>query len=93
MTRTLKARPCPFSAGRDKVDSAMRGRSSQNQWSGWSDWSTCTLTCGQGTRMRRRDCVGMEDDTLVRREAAQCRGRAVEHYLCRLAGPLAVVNS
>ncbi|KAI0235699.1 ADAMTS-like protein 5 [Lamellibrachia satsuma] len=63
----------------------MRQRSSQNEWSAWSSWSTCSLTCGQGTRMRRRDCVGQVADKLVRLEAPSCRGRGVEHFLCRLA--------
>ncbi|XP_060579908.1 A disintegrin and metalloproteinase with thrombospondin motifs adt-1-like [Ruditapes philippinarum] len=26
------------------------------EWSGWTGWSTCTLTCGQGITLRTRDC-------------------------------------
>lgn len=27
-------------------------------WKDWADWSKCTVTCGYGTQIRKRDCHG-----------------------------------
>ena len=51
-------------------------------WTAWSRWSACTTTCGQGSRMRHRDCVGEVRGRLVRLEKQTCHGEKVEHVTC-----------
>ena len=44
----------------------------EGQWSEWSKWSKCSTTCGEGTRTRRRNCLGPHD----------CDGRSTQSELC-----------
>nr|XP_054768349.1 A disintegrin and metalloproteinase with thrombospondin motifs adt-2-like [Lytechinus pictus] len=46
-------------------------------WSTWNDWSTCTATCGKGTRSRWRQCEG-PDQSL----AAGCVGEYMDFSDC-----------
>ncbi|KAJ8305885.1 hypothetical protein KUTeg_016430 [Tegillarca granosa] len=45
-------------------------------WVEWSDWTDCTLTCGNGTKMRNRTCNG----PFFRGE--ECKGAANETEFC-----------
>uniref|UniRef100_A0A803U1T8 Adhesion G protein-coupled receptor B3 n=1 Tax=Anolis carolinensis TaxID=28377 RepID=A0A803U1T8_ANOCA len=63
----------------------------------WSQWSVCSLTCGQGTQVRTRSCVsspygtlcsGLLRETRICNNTASCPGRLGE-----LGGWLALLNS
>ena len=42
-------------------------------WSQWSDFGSCSVTCGSGVRTRRRECLG---------DASQCPGPSVDTIAC-----------
>merc|ERR1712062_649665 len=42
------------------------------EFDNWSEWGDCSTTCGQGTRMRTRRCLG----------SVECRGKHIELELC-----------
>uniref|UniRef100_UPI00193A61B8 uncharacterized protein LOC120335429 n=1 Tax=Styela clava TaxID=7725 RepID=UPI00193A61B8 len=46
------------------------------RWGAWMTWSSCTVTCGLGTRIRDRLCVGGEPGMLG------CEGELVEEAPC-----------
>ena len=48
-------------------------------WTEWSDWSTCSATCGQGTRERRRTCTSPAPS----HGGAKCSGCDRERETCR----------
>uniref|UniRef100_A0A0R3RK99 TSP1_spondin domain-containing protein n=1 Tax=Elaeophora elaphi TaxID=1147741 RepID=A0A0R3RK99_9BILA len=57
--QTCNDDPCPIAVGSAKV----------GQWSGWSEWSSCSTTCGGGFKRRTRlcqhgTCSGPSKDTL-----------------------------
>ncbi|ELT88619.1 hypothetical protein CAPTEDRAFT_51095, partial [Capitella teleta] len=45
-------------------------------WSIWSQWSTCSASCGQGTRVRQRTCTGQLGN------GRPCFGDAVQPNFC-----------
>ena len=56
--------------------------SSENNWSSWSDWTSCSLTCGTGEKRRTRTCLNqanqlsqpcLEEDST---EITQCFNQA-----------------
>ncbi|XP_078695717.1 chitotriosidase-1-like [Branchiostoma floridae x Branchiostoma belcheri] len=47
-------------------------------WTSWSPWSGCTVTCGTGTRTRRRTCT----DSAPRHGGDDCPGDAAETQQC-----------
>ena len=49
-------------------------------WGRWMAYSTCTATCGQGTRTRTRLC----DDPTPQRGGNKCAGSGVERVPCTL---------
>ena len=44
-------------------------------WTGWSDWSTCPVTCGTGSQSRHRNCTDFEC-------GGYCDGPESETQLC-----------
>ncbi|KAF6029673.1 hypothetical protein EB796_012004 [Bugula neritina] len=54
--------PCPVDGG----------------WSLWYEWSSCGITCGTGTRHRRRKCVAPKP----RHGGADCPGNSTDVTLC-----------
>lgn len=48
-------------------------------WSEWSQWTTCSRTCGNGRRKRKRECNNPKPHT-----GRFCQGKMVESELCNL---------
>ncbi|XP_069128273.1 SCO-spondin-like isoform X2 [Argopecten irradians] len=49
-------------------------------WSDWSDWGTCSATCGNSRRHRVRQCVDKDTDITV--DARFCFGREEDYDFC-----------
>ncbi|XP_078487350.1 uncharacterized protein LOC144745227 [Ciona intestinalis] len=47
-------------------------------WTQWGQWSTCTVSCGQGSQQRIRSCSSPK-------RAWMCRGGNIEYQLCSTA--------
>ncbi|XP_065181544.1 A disintegrin and metalloproteinase with thrombospondin motifs 17-like [Sycon ciliatum] len=47
-------------------------------WTDWTEWSDCTLTCGDGYSQRRREC----DNPEPANGGADCEGRSVDIRKC-----------
>ena len=43
------------------------------KWMAWSQWSSCSVTCGKGVRSRSRECSG---------DASMCSGDNKEVQFC-----------
>lgn len=66
-TRQCNVHSCrPSAVG----DIAMEG-----QWSCWTDWSECSVSCGVGIRSRTRECLGPES----------CEGSSLVRETCEMA--------
>ncbi|XP_034974876.2 adhesion G protein-coupled receptor B2 [Zootoca vivipara] len=48
-------------------------------WEDWSPWSLCTMTCGQGSRTRMRQCVAPQHG------GKACKGPEVQNKSCNIA--------
>ncbi|XP_059156692.1 coadhesin-like [Physella acuta] len=51
--------------------------SANGTWSGWQEWTSCSVMCGGGTMLRIRECA---NHTLE--EIAYCIGTSHEHKSC-----------
>ena len=51
-------------------------------WCEWSDWSSCTHSCGEGQKSRLRSCSNEQGVIERRSNAIQCVGDAVEVSPC-----------
>ncbi|XP_053380160.1 sushi, von Willebrand factor type A, EGF and pentraxin domain-containing protein 1-like [Mercenaria mercenaria] len=49
-------------------------------WSGWTSWSECSLSCGSGTRNRTRQCDSPPPDTY----GTDCIGDQIETTACNV---------
>ena len=47
------------------------------EWSGWSNWHSCTKTCGSGTHQRERSI-----DVVVANGGTNCTGNVAEGGVC-----------
>lgn len=47
-------------------------------WTRWSNWSTCSLTCGYGFRKRTRSCTNPRP----KGSGKKCLGRSVMIIIC-----------
>ena len=45
-------------------------------WDQWDKWNDCSLSCGNGTRSRSRQCIGGADNS--------CIGKATDHQSCEI---------
>ncbi|XP_078662008.1 SCO-spondin-like [Branchiostoma floridae x Branchiostoma belcheri] len=52
-------------------------------WGGWSEWSGCSVTCGEGTRERTRSC----DNPAPQQTGKPCEGSSQEIKVCSSAEP------
>ena len=59
----------------DKVESRPCDHGPCSQWSNWQEWSSCSVSCGDGIKRRERICQGGTD----------CVGESVEDIFC--SGP------
>ncbi|XP_037901105.1 semaphorin-5A isoform X2 [Glossina fuscipes] len=66
-SRACNMHPCPELSSFNEVISI-------HEWSCWSDWSSCSVTCGVGLRRRTRKCLGGHDKL--------CHGRSLEEEKC-----------
>merc|ERR1712079_328177 len=49
------------------------------RWNNWSDWTSCSKTCGQGSKNRRR-----EVQTRARNGGSQCQGLSRQTQSCNV---------
>lgn len=49
-------------------------------WGNWSDWSPCSVTCGNGSQRRHRFCNNPAPDN----GGLDCPGNATEHSICKM---------
>ncbi|XP_069135769.1 MAM and LDL-receptor class A domain-containing protein 1-like [Argopecten irradians] len=55
----------------------MEGLCVDGAWGLWKDWTTCSVTCGNGTKSRTRECAGLASNRIL-----QCSGESNETDWC-----------
>ncbi|KAJ9581072.1 hypothetical protein L9F63_023751, partial [Diploptera punctata] len=51
------------------------------EWSCWTDWTLCSVSCGQGVRKRKRHCLSVNNHGLV---GSGCEGAATGEEPCEM---------
>ena len=49
-------------------------------WGDWGDWSGCSVTCGQGWHMRKRNCEDRVNKVTI--DPLNCYGKDVQYEAC-----------
>lgn len=73
-TRVCNLQACPADSEQqpdNSIDTQL-----EHEWSCWSEWSSCSVTCGLGVRRRTRRCLGGHEKL--------CAGRALEEQKCEM---------
>ncbi|XP_075161037.1 semaphorin 5c [Haematobia irritans] len=68
-SRACNLHPCQPAASFNEVVAA-------HEWSCWTDWSPCSVTCGVGLKRRTRKCLGGHEKL--------CHGRALDEEKCEM---------
>eukprot|EP00057_Strongylocentrotus_purpuratus_P026972 XP_011681446.1 PREDICTED: uncharacterized protein LOC105446389 [Strongylocentrotus purpuratus] len=72
-----------FGPRREKTDEwRLENTDSIDNWSEWTAWSTCSVTCGHGVHGRRRTCSINIEGLLIASD--QCVGKAEEISECQV---------
>ena len=51
------------------------------EWSCWTDWSVCSVSCGIGYKQRTRDCLAVNNKDA---EGSDCEGPSIAQEPCEM---------
>ncbi|ESP05551.1 hypothetical protein LOTGIDRAFT_55123, partial [Lottia gigantea] len=51
-------------------------------WDNWSFWSPCSRTCGQGVKVRTRQCLVWDGEKFSRTHITGCNGADIRYKVC-----------